>query len=31
MLAEVRTFNDSQQHAGSIQGWQQVYDQLGRG
>ncbi|UZE15632.1 helix-turn-helix domain-containing protein [Pseudomonas sp. B21-054] len=31
MLAEVRTFNDPQQHAGSIQGWQQVYDQLGRG
>ncbi|MEG8232481.1 helix-turn-helix domain-containing protein [Pseudomonas orientalis] len=31
MLAEVRTFNDSQQHAGSIHGWQQVYDQLGRG
>lgn len=31
MLAEVRTFNDSQQHAGSILGWQQVYDQLGRG
>jgi len=31
MLAEVRTFNDSQQHAGSIRGWQQVYDQLGRG
>ncbi|MCV4283354.1 helix-turn-helix domain-containing protein [Pseudomonas capsici] len=31
MLAEVRTFNDSQQHACSIQGWQQVYDQLGRG
>ncbi|PFG71548.1 helix-turn-helix protein [Pseudomonas poae] len=31
MLAEVRTFNDPQLHAGSIQGWQQVYDQLGRG
>ncbi|MDU9037676.1 helix-turn-helix domain-containing protein [Pseudomonas corrugata] len=31
MLAEVRTFNDPQQHAGSILGWQQVYDQLGRG
>ncbi|WP_448632446.1 MULTISPECIES: helix-turn-helix domain-containing protein [Pseudomonas fluorescens group] len=31
MLAEVRTFNDPQQHAGSIRGWQQVYDQLGRG
>ena len=31
MLAEVRTFNDPQQHAGSIQGWHQVYDQLGRG
>ncbi|MBA1228551.1 helix-turn-helix domain-containing protein [Pseudomonas viridiflava] len=31
MLAEVRTFNDPQQHAGSIPGWQQVYDQLGRG
>jgi len=31
MLAEVRTFNDLQQHASSIQGWQQVYDQLGRG
>jgi AraC-like DNA-binding protein len=31
MLAEVRTFNDPQQHAGSIQGWQQIYDQLGRG
>lgn len=31
MLAEVRTFNDPQQHAGSIQGWRQVYDQLGRG
>ncbi|AOE67847.1 AraC family transcriptional regulator [Pseudomonas fluorescens] len=31
MLAEVRTFNDPQLHAGSIQGWRQVYDQLGRG
>ncbi|ROM62014.1 AraC family transcriptional regulator [Pseudomonas brassicacearum] len=31
MFAEVRTFNDPQQHAGSILGWQQVYDQLGRG
>jgi len=31
MLAEVRTFNDPQQHAGSILGWQHVYDQLGRG
>ncbi|WP_055136332.1 helix-turn-helix domain-containing protein [Pseudomonas corrugata] len=31
MLAEVRNFNDPQQHAGSILGWQQVYDQLGRG
>lgn len=31
MLAEVRTFNDPQQHAGSIHGWHQVYDQLGRG
>lgn len=31
MFAEVRTFTDPQQHAGSIQGWQQVYDQLGRG
>lgn len=31
MFAEVRSFNDSQQHAGSILGWRQVYDQLGRG
>lgn len=31
MLAEVRSFDDSQQHAGSILGWNQVYDQLGRG
>ena len=31
MLAEARTFNDPQQHAGSIHGWRQVYDQLGRG
>ncbi|QZI73091.1 helix-turn-helix domain-containing protein [Pseudomonas protegens] len=31
MFAEVRSFNDSQQHAGAIPGWQQIYDQLGRG
>ena len=31
MFAEVRSFNDPQQHAGSILGWRQVYDQLGRG
>ncbi|WP_165674736.1 helix-turn-helix domain-containing protein [Metapseudomonas otitidis] len=31
MLAEVRSFDDSQQHAGSILGWNQVYDQMGRG
>lgn len=31
MLAEARTFNDPQLHAGSIPGWRQVYDQLGRG
>ncbi|WP_437881646.1 helix-turn-helix domain-containing protein [Pseudomonas sp. LRF_L74] len=31
MFAEVRSFTDPQQHAGSILGWRQVYDQLGRG
>lgn len=31
MFTEVRTFNDPQKHAGSILGWQQIYDQLGRG
>lgn len=31
MLAEVRSFDDPQQHAGSILGWNQIYDQLGRG
>ena len=31
MIAEVRTFNDSQQHAGSIPGWRQVYDQMSCG
>lgn len=31
MLAEVRSFTDPQLHAGSIPGWCQTYDQLGRG
>lgn len=31
MFAETRSFNDSQQHAGSIMGWEQTYDQIGRG
>ncbi|WP_312936808.1 helix-turn-helix domain-containing protein [Pseudomonas sp.] len=31
MFAETRCFTDSQQHAGSIAGWNQVYDQMGRG
>ncbi|KPQ30918.1 MULTISPECIES: helix-turn-helix domain-containing protein [unclassified Halomonas] len=31
MRYEVRSFHDSQQHAAAIQGWQQVYDQLGSG
>ena len=31
MFAEVRSFTDSQQHAGAIPGWCQTYDQLGRG
>lgn len=31
MFAETRSFNDSQQHAGSIVGWDQTYDQIGRG
>ena len=31
MYAEVRSFTDSQQHAGSFIGWHNTYDQLGRG
>lgn len=31
MFAETRSFNDSQLHAGSIMGWDQTYDQIGRG
>ncbi|MFQ3789622.1 helix-turn-helix domain-containing protein [Halomonas sp. A29] len=31
MRYEVRSFHDPQQHAAAIQGWQQVYDQLGAG
>lgn len=31
MFTEIRSFTDSQQHAGSILGWRQTYDQLGRG
>lgn len=31
MFAETRSFNDSQLHAGSIMGWEQTYDQIGRG
>jgi len=31
MFAESRSFNDSQLHAGSILGWEQTYDQIGRG
>ncbi|WP_110673908.1 helix-turn-helix domain-containing protein [Salinicola sp. RZ23] len=31
MRYEVRSFQDSQQHAAAISGWQQVYDQLGAG
>ncbi|MDH0756183.1 helix-turn-helix domain-containing protein [Pseudomonas juntendi] len=31
MFAETRSFNDPQLHAGSIIGWDQTYDQVGRG
>jgi AraC family transcriptional regulator, ethanolamine operon transcriptional activator len=31
MNVEVRSFNDVNQHARAIEGWQQEYDQLGRG
>lgn len=31
MFSETRSFNDSQLHAGSIMGWEQTYDQMGRG
>ena len=31
MNVEVRSFNDVNQHARAIDGWQQEYDQLGRG
>src|SRR5690348_15809061 len=31
MLADVRRFDDAQQHAASLLGWNQVYDQLTAG
>ena len=31
MLAQIKSFDDVHLHAGSIIGWQQVYDQLGAG